>query len=214
MVRRGGGGGDNDADLALVGRALEGDKRAWEGLVHRLTPAAQGRVAKVLLRKRPANRKPTRQDVLDHVQDVFVLLLENDYRVLRSWHPDRGASLTTFVGFVAERLTLSALRTGKLGAWLEDPTDDGSIDHQIEAGGPSPENLAIDRATLDRLLDRLGEILSPYRMEMFLALYRDDRPTEEVAQEMGTTPNGIATWRSRLRQVLQRLLEEMGEPAQ
>lgn len=213
MARRRGEDWSNRSDQELVEGAIKDEAGAWEALVDRLTPVIHNQVAQVLLRKR-GHQSVRRQDILDYKQDVFVLLLERNHQVLRTWNPARGASLSTFAGLVARRLTLSALRTGRRGAWLEDPTEDGEVAPNAVAETPSPESLALDRRTLETILDRLYELLSPQKMALFLALHRDERPIAEVSHEFEMSPNAIYTWQSRLRRILDGLVAELreGEP--
>jgi DNA-directed RNA polymerase specialized sigma24 family protein len=203
----GGGSGRNDeSDLELVRNATTGDKRAWEKLIARLEGEIRRSVIHVLRRRRATLNG---QDIDDYVQNVFELLVQRDYHVLKTWDPARGGSLSTFIGLVAKRLTYSTLRTGKRGAWLEDPTEDGSIDAQIEAPAPSPERLVIDKLSLAKLLDRIYEELVPHRVLMFEFLFIEDHSAEEAAQRFATTPNAIYTWISRLRVLIRRLEAEL-----
>jgi RNA polymerase sigma-70 factor (ECF subfamily) len=50
--------------------------------------------------------------VEDLSQEVFLTLFSRDAHVLRSWQAERGSSLESFVGLVAERQVLSFLRGG------------------------------------------------------------------------------------------------------
>jgi DNA-directed RNA polymerase specialized sigma24 family protein len=99
----------------LIRRALTGDPTALTELVAVLTPVIQARVARTLLarRHRLACGRDVRQEVEDLSQDVFLTLFSRDSRVLRDWQPERGLSLESFVGLVAERQVLSFLRSGR-----------------------------------------------------------------------------------------------------
>lgn len=180
-------------DGPLVARVLEGDRRAAEALVQRLMPVIQKRVGWVLSR----GRGHRREDVVDYTQDVLLRLFERDYRILRSWDPDKGASLSTFVGLVAEREVLTALRSGRRSAYREDPTLDEKMERKMEAA--SIEEHLESREMLDRLLDHLERELSPRARGLFHALYVEQKPAEEVAEEFGMSLNALYSWRSRLK---------------
>lgn len=97
-------------DLALVGRALAGDRTAQRLLAARLLDAIHREVACVMAcHGNPLARDP-RQDVLDRVQDVLVVLFEHDGRELRRWDPERGDDLERFVGGIARRCAVQGLR--------------------------------------------------------------------------------------------------------
>jgi len=87
---------------AQVAQALTGEEPALSDLVDRLTPVVQMRVGRCLLRQRPPGMKRNvRQEVEDLTQEAFLMLFADDGKVLRSWNPQQGLSLPSFVGLVA-----------------------------------------------------------------------------------------------------------------
>lgn len=195
------------SDAELVARVRKGDRDAAEALVERLMPVVQKRVAWVLSR-RPSARRTSRQDVLDHAQDVFVRLLEPQSKVLEAWDPARGASLATFVGLVAERQVLSTLRSGRRGAWREDPTLDGEAPVLVD-DGPDLEARTWSRDLLERLLDHLEEELTPRGRQLFVALYVEEAEPEAVAEQLGMSLNALYSWRSRFKARIQEVARSL-----
>lgn len=185
-------------------KVLRGDRAAAERLVTRLLPPIQRRVAWVLQRGGRANR----EDVLDYAQDALVRLFENEHRVLRTWDPSRGASLETFAALVAERYVISALRSGKKSAWREDPTLD--LEGTVGSDPRDAERQLSSKDLLGRILDRLEGELTPRSRELFKALYVDERPLEQVAEQFGMSVNALYTWSSRLRTRVHALEAELG----
>src|SRR5689334_24844964 len=96
--------------------ALSGDEGALRGLLRELTPVIQARVARALLRRRGLARgEDPRQRLADIAQDVYLELFRDRAKLLRSWDPARGLSLTNFVGLVAEqRVSRSEEHTSEL----------------------------------------------------------------------------------------------------
>src|SRR5262245_25583265 len=99
--------------VELVARAARRDPAAARELVKLLHPVVQARVARVLWRTRGAAGRDLRQEVEDMSQDVFAFLFQDGARALRAWEPERGLSLANFVGLLAERRTLSTLRSAR-----------------------------------------------------------------------------------------------------
>jgi RNA polymerase sigma-70 factor (ECF subfamily) len=195
--------------LALVQCALRGEAAASRALVLQLTPIVQRRVALAWAScGAPAGRPVLRSDVLDLTQQVLLLLFERDARVLRSWDPVRGLSLGGFVGLVAEREALTLLRTGRRSAWAETPTSDDVLD-QVPAPGIEPRLSARDE--LSRIWEALECRLSPRGLLLFRALLVDELPMEEVALRFGMSTGALYTFRSRLRDQVQRLRGELAE---
>jgi RNA polymerase sigma-70 factor (ECF subfamily) len=194
-----------------VRSALAGDEAALTRLVRKLTPVIQSRVARGLLLRRTglASGRDVRQEVEDIAQEIFLLLFADGGKVLRSWQPERGLSLLNFVGLVAERQTASILRSGKRSPWKEDPTL--FEDFNQPARESDPEEITASREQLKLLLGRLTEELSPLGRHLFDLLFLRELPFEEVTRETGMSPDAVYAWRSRLRRLVRRLLDEKSE---
>jgi len=202
---------DESMDEAIRGEvrsALAGDEAALNRLVRKLTPVIQSRVARGLLRWRTgaAAERDVRQEVDDIAQEIFLLLFAADGKVLRSWQPERGLSLLNFVGLVAERQTAAILRSGKRSPWKEDPTlFEDSTQPSLES---NPEEITASREQWQLLWGRLTEELSPLGRHLFDLLFLRELPIEEVTRQTGMKPGAVYQWRSRLRQLVRRLLDE------
>jgi RNA polymerase sigma-70 factor (ECF subfamily) len=199
-----------ERDLAqqLVTQAFAGHDPALEALIRRLTPVIQARVARALLAGSPEGGGPRlRQQIEDLAQEVFVTLFADGGRILRSWRPERGLSLENFVGLVARRRVASLLRSGKTNPWKEDPTLDGELDG--EAPQASPETRAATRQQLRLLLGRLREELSPLGWHLFELLLVREVPVARVETETGMSRDALYAWRSRLKRLARKILEEI-----
>jgi RNA polymerase sigma factor (sigma-70 family) len=203
---------DDQAIQDEVRSALAGDEAALNRLVRKLTPVIQSRVARGLLRWRTgaAAGRDVRQEVEDITQNIFLHLFADDGKVLRSWHPELGLSLLNFVGLVAKRQTASILRSRKRSPWnKEDPTL--FEDFNQPARESDPEETAVWREKFKLLLGRLTEELSPQGWRLFDLLFLQELPIEEVTRQTGMSPAAVYKWRSRLRQLVRRLLDEKSE---
>src|SRR5947199_3890226 len=200
----------SDDSVDLVRRALAGDPAAQDELVARLTPVIQARVARTLLarRSRLAGGRDRREEVKDLSQDVFLALFSQDGHVLRTWQPERGLSLESFVGLVAERLVLSFLRSGRRNSSKEELLFD-SDEIEPESQESNPEEITASRERLSLLLERLREELSPLGWRMFDLLFIQDLSQAEVQAATGLSADAVYAWRSRLRFRAQQLLAEM-----
>jgi DNA-directed RNA polymerase specialized sigma24 family protein len=202
----------DEAMLDEIRSALAGDEAALTRLVRKLTPVIQSRVARGLLlwRTGAAAGRDVRQEVGDIAQEIFLYLFDDDGEVLRSWQPERGLSLLNFVGLVAKRQTASILRSGKRSPWnKEDPTL--FEDFNQPARESDPEETAVSREQCKLLLDRLTEELSPLGWYLFDLLFLRELPFEEVTRETKMSPDAVYAWRSRLRRLVRRLLDEKSE---
>lgn len=199
---------DGEAIEREIQSALAGAEPALTRLVQALTPVIQSRVARGLLLRRTgtAAGRDIRQEVEDLTQETFLVLFADGGKVLRSWQPERGLSLLNFVGLVAERQTASILRSGKRSPWKEDPVLPEDLDQTAPESGP--EEVAASREQLKHLLHRLTEELTPLGRHLFDLLFLRELPFEEVTRQTGMSPDAVYAWRSRLRRLARRLLDE------
>jgi RNA polymerase sigma-70 factor, ECF subfamily len=192
-------------------RALAGNEPELARLVRTLTPIIQSRVARGLLSRRrgSAAGRDIHQEVEDLTQECFLVLFADGGKVLRSWEPERGLSLANFVGLVAERQTASILRSGKRSPWKEDPTL--AEDFEQAAAESGPEAVTASREQVRLLLDRLTEELSPLGRHLFDLLFLRELPIDEVTRVTSMSSGAVYAWRSRLRRLACRLLDEASE---
>jgi RNA polymerase sigma factor (sigma-70 family) len=180
-----------------VKRALGGERAAIEALVLELSPVVQARVAAALFRC----GRTSRQEVEDLTQEVLMDLFTGDGRVLASWEPERGLSLSSFVGLVAQRQVFSLLRSRRRSPFTQEPTDPATIAASLAAtdGHQAPEDPLAARELLRLLFDRLHAELSPKGLEMFYRLYVWQQEPEHIARETGSKLEAVYQWRSRLK---------------
>lgn len=194
-------------------RALDGNETALGHLVKVLTPIIQARVVRVLVRRsQQAAGRAIRNEVEDLTQEVFLALLEQDGRTLRSWNPSLGLSLENFVGLVAERLTNTILKTGKRSPWSMDPTADEDLDTIMPPQSDMEERL-VHKDTLTKVVGRLEQELSPLGRQIFELAWIEQRSPEDISRCLGISVEAVYKWRSRIVQRCKKILVEMSDPA-
>jgi RNA polymerase sigma-70 factor (ECF subfamily) len=175
-----------------------------------LTPVIQARVARTLLAHRWGGAgRDIRQQVEDLAQEVFLALFADEGRVLRSWQAERGLSLENFVGLVAERRTVSFLRSGRRNARKEELASGEELDVRVDE--PDPEEVAASRQQLRLLLGRLRESLSPLGLHLFQLLFVQELTLQEAMAASGLSADAVYAWRSRLRRLARELMRELSE---
>ena len=181
-------------DRQLVEEALAGNPSAARALVDRLAPVIQSRVARALLRRQRRARS-IRQEVEDLVQEIFALLFADGGRLLRSWNPEEGLGLDSFVGLIAERRAASILRTARRNPWTEEPVPAEVLDRHTV---PGPEQQLLSRELLGVLLERLRNQLSPTGNQLFELLFGAELSTAAIAEQTQLSPAAIYTWKHRI----------------
>jgi RNA polymerase sigma-70 factor (ECF subfamily) len=197
-----------NGDLELVTAALAGDSRGRRAIVERLLPTIRARVTCALLRYKSG---ALAQSVIDDLtQQVFLLLFDDGGRRLRAWEPDRGLSLTSFVGLLADREVAGTLRRGRRNPWTESPTDDAELSLRVGAEEGHEAQVA-SRQMLDAVLDRALVTLDERGLVLFQRLLVDEAPADVVATEMKTTVSALYMWRSRFTKMVRELGRELDD---
>lgn len=187
---------------SLIEQALAGDAACVRSLVDRLSPVIARRVAATLWRVK-SNRN-VRQDAADMIQDVFLALFQNDGKALRAWDPERGMSLDSFVGLLAQHQVISLLRTRRTTPWREDLTDMEEV-RDIDTSTATPEALFSSREHLTTLLEQVRETLSPRGLELFQRMFIEEEPIDHLVAATGMTREALYQWRSRLQRTIRAL---------
>jgi RNA polymerase sigma factor (sigma-70 family) len=188
-------------DPVQVAHALDGDRQAMQSLVERLLPVVQAEVGYALLRGSRVESRDARQEVRDFVQEVFVSLLAGRGKVLRSWDPDRGRSLDSFVRLVSRRHVAAILRSGRRSPWTDTPVAGDELERAVTGEAATARHLESNQQ-LERLLERLGERLDERGLLLFRLLYVEERSVEEVMATTDMTRDAVYAWRSRFRKLI------------
>jgi RNA polymerase sigma factor (sigma-70 family) len=212
VLEKGGGrptGGD--AGKQLVDRALAGDAHALRALIAGLTPVVRRRVTSVLARMRPGREVDHHQEAQDLTQDVLLNLFQHGGRALKRWDPDKGASLPHFVGLIARRQAVSALR-GQSGRSRGPSHDLADLSDELPSDVVAPDDRIASWQALGSLLDGLRVRLSPFGLDVFRRLFVDQESVDQICAAMSMTPNAVYIWRARLRRATSTLLAGDLEP--
>lgn len=180
-------------DISLVQQLLRGDPDARKAMIERLQPTVRQRVSRVLGRQ----RNPTVYDANDLLQDVMMMLLERQERILGLWDPGRGLSLDNFIGMVAQRTATTILRSGRKAGWAEQPTEDEAL--PLEPGADSPESHFAQKEELEIILARVRARLSARGAELMDALIDAPETVEQVRERLNMSTSAVHSFKSRLR---------------
>ena len=191
-----------------IAAALDGDRRSMDQLVQRLLPVVQAEVGFALMRGARVEGRDPREEIRDFVQEVFVQLLAKQGKVLRSWDPERGRSLESFVRLVARRQVAAILRSGRRNPWADKPVAGDELDRDRSAGDEAKRRLE-SSDQLRKLLRLLGERLDERGMLLFRMLYVEERSVEEAMEATGMSRDAVYAWRSRFRKLVATLEQEV-----
>ncbi|MGE0707325.1 MAG: RNA polymerase sigma factor [Planctomycetota bacterium] len=187
----------HDADRALVDALLASEPGSWELFVERYG----GFVASVVTKLLRARGQPLGADVDDVAENVFVMLLEQDGRLLQNYDPRY--KLSAYLGVIARTAVHRHLRRQKVKADLPDEMWGESL-ADPEVGTASEETVGLEmrsalRQTLAELPERDREVL-----ELF---YYQGQDYQAIAERLGLSVNSVGAALTRARGKLQKALE-------
>jgi RNA polymerase sigma-70 factor (ECF subfamily) len=186
-------------DAALVESLISGSAAAWRSFETRY-----GRLILSCISRVTSRFSCVRADDVREIQATLYLeLLSNDKRKLRSFEPDRGTRLGTWLGMLATHTAYDFLRRARRDSKCDGIEGAESI--RSETPDPSDYTLVRERAALvSRLLDTLSE-----KDRQFVELYYGEGlEPEEVARRMQISVKTVYTKKHKLRGRLETLLDD------
>jgi len=172
---------------------LCGDKNAWDAFVERYMPVIFAAVQRTI-RRYKADRDP--DQIHDSVQEVFVRLVKQDYRLLRSYDPDR-SSLSTWLTIVARSTTIDGLRRKRLNTVPLDEHAE-SVSASPDSGSELPE-VEIPEA-----------LLSPRQRLVLRLLFDREMSVADAAKVLGVEPQTVRSAKHKALQKLRRFFKRDG----
>ena len=155
--------------------------------------------------------------VADLVQDTALQLLEESgSRSLKEYDPDRGMSLSTFIGMVAKSVTLDHLRRNNRMVKRERPLDDTEDGDGLQAEAIAHEHgedalsMLIRREQRERLTAVLDVLSSEDRMLLEALLTGDEYTVKQLADKMGITDGALRVRKYRMAERVRRALQSQG----
>ena len=190
----------------LLARAIDGDRSAMGELLYRQSDELRAFIS----RRLPAVVQPT-FEVDDVLQDTFALA----FRGIRSFEGTEAGSFAAWLRTIADNrlrdLTRTELRQKRGGAdcrALPAGTSDTiySLYHELAGIEATPLRNASRDEAVRLMYVALADLPSDYRNAIRLR-YLEGRPTEEVADLLGRTPDAI---RGVIKRAKDRLREALG----
>jgi RNA polymerase sigma-70 factor (ECF subfamily) len=156
-------------------KCLAGDSRAWDGFCQRYTPLVYSVVRRILCRGHSGRANVAREDIEEIVQEVFLRLVKDDSRLLRSFDPGKGKT-STWLSRIAESTARNALRKPVIATI------------PLEEAGETPSKPSLSRQALP-----IPEgILSPREKETLDLLFVEGLTVQEAAERIGTAPQTVS----------------------
>ena len=190
-----------DPDRPLLRRMIDGDDAAWTEAHRRF----RGLIASCVLGVAQRSGVGLDRDDLDDVlAEVFLNMVARDHRRLRQYRPDRGRTVSSWIGLIAVFTARDYLRRSRRrGQGIDTET----VLEDLPSTAPSPEATAIDSERAERVCRALTRL--PSRDREFVELYFGQAlDADAVAHEMGVSVGTVYAKKHKVTAKLKRLAKQ------
>jgi RNA polymerase sigma-70 factor (ECF subfamily) len=189
-------------DNTLLTAFIDGDLLAGRRFFERYRSYIEACVRRTY---KEAGFRASTEDVADTASEIWLTLLRDGKRVLRSYDPGRGHRLATWVGVISRNRTIDRIRTSH-----ETPAGLATGD-EIPSGEPLPGS-RIEQQERKRLLDRAIAGLKEHDHRFLEALLRDEQSPEELARDLGISVASVYSRRCKLQKRLAKRVRQFSRP--
>jgi RNA polymerase sigma factor (sigma-70 family) len=189
----------NLSEKELLSACIQGSKEAWDAFVEKYTNLTYHTINKTF---KTNTSDFFYQDITDIHNNVFLSLMENDYRKLKQYEGKNGCTVSSWLLVVTRNLALNYIKKLKTYIPLEDDTSDSA--NVIETV-PDPQQQPDEELSKKESWEMLKELIKDLNSKdvLFLKLcYEEELPPEEIAEMLSITVNNVYTRKKRIRENL------------
>lgn len=187
-------------DRQTVQDLLTGKPGAWDAFVEQYLGLVAGCARRILLAR---GLRPSAADVDDISEAVFVMLLEQDMRLLRRYDPAH--KLSAYLAVLTRTATHRDLRKRKTSARLPETMWQDAVPANTPAVGD-----ALDRQETQEAVQSALAALPERDREVLRRFYFKNQDYQQIAEALGLAVNSVGAALSRARKRMGRLLSEAG----
>lgn len=189
----------SQSEAQLLSELLGDNPAAWREFNDRYSRLMYRCITKVLGRFTAVYQA---DDTREIYSSLCVQLLANDKRKLRSFDPERGNKLSTWLGLLATHAAYDFLRARK-----RDPkTEDIAYAESLTFEAQSADEICAQREKAAQVAELLSSFSDKDR-EFMLLYFADGLEPEEVAQRMGISVKTVYSKKHKIRSRLEGLLD-------
>lgn len=188
-------------ETTLIPSLLDNDERAWRTFHELYSHRLYGAISQV-------TRRFPQLTSADHVDEIYgtlcLRLLSDDKRRLRSFDPERGTPLGSWLCTLARNSAHDFLRSHRRQPWLSRLGEDVS---EVDPRSDEPDAFGL-YATREQasMLDELVKTLSA-RDQQFMHAYMQGLEPEEIALELGISVSTVYSKKHKILARLEKLLQ-------
>lgn len=191
----------------LVEDVLRGEKEAVSKFLKSYLPLFRSSIIRTHLRSKGSSFS-TEWSVEDLTQEIILALVQDNFKILRTWKSIHGISLKTYLyRFCVQRII--DFQRKMLAAKRNLPPGDQLLN--MLSIVETNQELAYDEKEYLRNLSRiLSEELAPPEQELFKMTFIEERSSDDICQTLGISSDTFYQRRVRLRMRIAALSSKLG----
>ena len=196
---------DRLSEKELLNACIVGNKEAWDAFVEKYTNLIYHTINKIL---KTYYADYLYQDSSDIHNNVFLSLMENDYRKLRQYEGRNGCTVSSWLMVVTTNFTLNIIKRQKSYIPIDDATGDSmGVIEKISNPQPQPEEELTD-VEYGKILKELIKGLNTNDMLFLKLYYEKELPPEEIAEILNLTVSTVYSKKNRVREKLKKIAKK------
>jgi RNA polymerase sigma-70 factor (ECF subfamily) len=195
-------------DLGFVQSCVNGDKKSWDEFVDRYSRLVYNYIHSTLALKGTNQFKP--DSINDLFQEIFLSLVKDNFKKLRSFKAKNGCSLASWLRQIAINSTIDYMRRHKPTLSLDQESEENfSLKDIIANDSISAKDMLTDEEKLESLKDCIEKLDIDERYFLELHINRD-LALEDIKDMLGISRGAADMRKSRIIDKLKRCFKSKG----
>ncbi len=188
------------SEKELLNTCIQGSKEAWDAFVEKYTNLIYHAINKTL---KTYYADHLYQDSSDIHNNIFLSLMENDYRKLRQYEGRNGCTVSSWLMAVTTNFTLNIIKRSKATYIpIEDNTTDNmDVIEKVSNPQQQPDEELSERENKEVLKELIND-LNANDMLFLKLYYEEELPPEEIAEILNLTVSTVYSKKNRIREKL------------
>ncbi|MFQ5965379.1 MAG: RNA polymerase sigma factor [Candidatus Scalinduaceae bacterium] len=196
---------DRLSEKELLNACIQANKEAWDAFVEKYTNLIYHTINKTL---KSYYTDYLYQDSSDIHNNVFLSLIENDYKKLRQYKGLNGCTVSSWLMVVTTNFTLNFIKKQKQHIPIEDNTTDNmDVIERVSNPQQQPDEELSKKEYGEIFKDLINDLEA--NDKLFLKLYYEKEfPPEEIAEILNLTVSTVYSKKNRIREKLKKIAKK------
>ena len=190
-------------DFELIQGCIKEDKAAWDAFVDKFSRLIYSTIHHtIMLYGRPRGQC----QIKDIFQDIFVSIMENDYKVLKDFKGRNGCKFSSYLSTITVRKVIDSFRKLNKDCLYLDVQDENVL---LEQSNRTPSVYeTLEQAESAKLTEDLLSQLREEEASLFRMVFYQQKSPSEIAKEFGISVDYFYVLKKRILNKLKTIAEQ------